>query len=345
MLLSKRLANASKKGFHDLFMMRRVREDLRNLLRQGIIIDGRRGSTNSRNAFHYPHSHHRLLDERMSRNQWAITGLIYHDLYLDGKALVEKENVGFDLTKSDLYPSFVKYLTVKGVGLRMADSHTGGVPANQLGSVSNYCALYVFRRRPTAKGVGLRVADSHTGNHPEDGFTPLETIRRLLVVIGRRSYSGFEGDAFEPERRAQNDFATATFPWLDEFVADATALIGALLSKKSPTSHGVSVNLCPKGGVLPVERLYFDQASAFKLIYLWHVQCDAIMVEIPPFGRLSFVLPLGAQVLGGLRSAPLCTFIGEASCVALSLMGFNFEGSCVALSCGDKCIVLLQKRR
>ncbi|GJY04197.1 putative reverse transcriptase domain-containing protein, partial [Tanacetum coccineum] len=58
-----------------------------------------------------------------------------------------------------------------------------------------------FRRRPTAKGVGLRVADSYTGNHLEDGFTPLETIRRLLVVIRRRSHSGFEGEAFEPERR------------------------------------------------------------------------------------------------------------------------------------------------
>ncbi|GJV93248.1 hypothetical protein Tco_1541061 [Tanacetum coccineum] len=58
-----------------------------------------------------------------------------------------------------------------------------------------------FRRRPTAKGVGLCVADSHTGNHPEDGFTPLKTIRRLLVVIRRRSHSGFKGEAFEPERR------------------------------------------------------------------------------------------------------------------------------------------------
>ncbi|GKE18400.1 hypothetical protein Tco_1425977 [Tanacetum coccineum] len=54
---------------------------------------------------------------------------------------------------------------------------------------------------PTAKGVGLRVADSHTGNHPKDGFTPLKTIRRLLVVIGRRSHSSFKGGAFKPERR------------------------------------------------------------------------------------------------------------------------------------------------
>ncbi|GKB23867.1 hypothetical protein Tco_0863268 [Tanacetum coccineum] len=67
-----------------------------------------------------------------------------------------------------------------------------------------------FRRRPTAKGVGLRMADSHTGNHLEDGFTPLETIRRLLVVIGRRSHSGFEWEAFELERRVQ-----LLLPWVD----------------------------------------------------------------------------------------------------------------------------------
>ncbi|GJZ45630.1 hypothetical protein Tco_0593226 [Tanacetum coccineum] len=53
------------------------------------------------------------------------------------------------------------------------------------------------------EGVGLRVADSHTGNHPKGGFTPFETIRRLLVVIGRRSHSGFEGETFEPERRSK----------------------------------------------------------------------------------------------------------------------------------------------
>ncbi|GJX93108.1 hypothetical protein Tco_0347694 [Tanacetum coccineum] len=51
------------------------------------------------------------------------------------------------------------------------------------------------------EGVGLRVVDSHTGNHPEGGFTPFETIQRFLVVIGRRSHSGFEGEAFEPKRR------------------------------------------------------------------------------------------------------------------------------------------------
>ncbi|GKD98540.1 hypothetical protein Tco_1382437, partial [Tanacetum coccineum] len=81
--------------------------------------------------------------------------LVYHDLYLGGKALVERENVGFDLTKSDLCPSFIK-------------DHT-------------------------AKGVGLRVVDSHTGNHHEDDFTPLETIQRFLGIIGSRSLSSSKG--------------------------------------------------------------------------------------------------------------------------------------------------------
>ncbi|GJY47502.1 hypothetical protein Tco_0436565 [Tanacetum coccineum] len=35
--------------------------------------------------------------------------------------------------------------------------------------------------------------------------------------------------------QASNDFATAMFPWLDEFIADAAAPIKALLSKKPPT--------------------------------------------------------------------------------------------------------------
>ncbi|GJQ93092.1 hypothetical protein Tco_0004231 [Tanacetum coccineum] len=71
-----------------------------------------------------------------------------------------------------------------------------------------------FRQRPTAKGVGLRVVDSHTGNHPEDGFRPLETIRRLLVVIRRRSHLDFEGEAFEPERRMLPiiSISTACYP-------------------------------------------------------------------------------------------------------------------------------------
>ncbi|GKD23256.1 hypothetical protein Tco_1224959, partial [Tanacetum coccineum] len=65
------------------------------------------------------------------------------------------ENVGFDLVRCYLCPSFI-------------EGHT-------------------------AKGVGLQVANSHIGNHREDAFTPLETIQRFLGVIGSRSLSGLEG--------------------------------------------------------------------------------------------------------------------------------------------------------
>ncbi|GJY53997.1 hypothetical protein Tco_0445661 [Tanacetum coccineum] len=75
----------------------------------------------------------------VSYNLRWIPGLVYQDLYLGGKALVERENVGFDLTKSDLCPSFVEDHIVKG--------------------------------------VRLCVVNSNTGNHSKDDFTPLETIR------------------------------------------------------------------------------------------------------------------------------------------------------------------------
>ncbi|GKB56446.1 hypothetical protein Tco_0912632 [Tanacetum coccineum] len=50
------------------------------------------------------------------------------------------------------------------------------------------------------------------------------------VKVYRSSYN-------KEHTQASNDFATATFLWLDEFVADAATPIEALLSKKPPTQH------------------------------------------------------------------------------------------------------------
>ncbi|GKA90303.1 hypothetical protein Tco_0812173 [Tanacetum coccineum] len=63
--------------------------------------------------------------------------------------------------------------------------------------------LVMFRQRPPAKGVGLRVADSHTGNHPEDDW-PLETIRRPYSIIRKRILFELEREAFEPEGRVRH---------------------------------------------------------------------------------------------------------------------------------------------
>ncbi|GKD71357.1 hypothetical protein Tco_1325447 [Tanacetum coccineum] len=65
----------------------------------------------------------------------------------------------------------------------------------------DYLTFALVSSKAHREGVGLPMVDSHTGNHLEGGFTPLETIQRLLVVIGRRAHSGFEWETFEPERR------------------------------------------------------------------------------------------------------------------------------------------------
>ncbi|GJV55761.1 hypothetical protein Tco_1456766 [Tanacetum coccineum] len=95
---------------------------------------------------------------------------------------------------------------VQGVSLRI----TSGVRRNRLeqGLAHKSVILEVFHDlrgdcrvvyhdlclgRPTAKGVGLRVESSHTGNHREDDFTPLETIRRFLGIIGSKSLSSSNG--------------------------------------------------------------------------------------------------------------------------------------------------------
>ncbi|GKD37874.1 hypothetical protein Tco_1258081, partial [Tanacetum coccineum] len=62
----------------------------------------------------------------------VILRVMYHDPYFGGKSLIEMENVGLTFA--------------------------------QVSSKAH------------REGVGLRVADSHTGNHPEGGFTPFKTI-------------------------------------------------------------------------------------------------------------------------------------------------------------------------
>ncbi|GKF77359.1 hypothetical protein Tco_0229829, partial [Tanacetum coccineum] len=60
------------------------------------------------------------------------------------ESLGREENVGFNLVRCYLCPSFIE--------------------------------------GDTTKDVGLRVANSHTSNHRGDDFTPLETIRRFLKL-------------------------------------------------------------------------------------------------------------------------------------------------------------------
>nr|GEY02740.1 hypothetical protein [Tanacetum cinerariifolium] len=53
-------------------------------------------------------------------------------------------------------------------------------------------------------------------------------------LVGKLVSSAITYGCCRAYEQASNDFATVTFPWLDEFVADATAPIETLLSKKPP---------------------------------------------------------------------------------------------------------------
>nr|GEW61906.1 hypothetical protein [Tanacetum cinerariifolium] len=146
-------------------------------------------------------------------HEYLVSGLLPDDPKESRKIKVKKPQ--YKLIRGNLYirsfyTSWLHYLALPQTDDIVKAVHKG-VNTNENTTLSEAHGVSMritsgvrFRRRPTTKGVRLRVMDSHTGNHPEDGFMPLETIRRLLVVIGRRSHSGFEGEAFEPERRVRH---------------------------------------------------------------------------------------------------------------------------------------------
>nr|GEZ28168.1 hypothetical protein [Tanacetum cinerariifolium] len=61
-----------------------------------------------------------------------------------------------------------------------------------------------------------------------------EQVAAMKEPFDLSNAKGYHSSYQKDHTQASNDFATATFPWLDEFVADATALIETLLSKKPP---------------------------------------------------------------------------------------------------------------
>nr|GEX49873.1 hypothetical protein [Tanacetum cinerariifolium] len=131
---------------------------------------------------------------------------MYHDLYLGGKVVVERKNVGFDLTKSDLCPSFVEDLT--------------------------------------SMGVGLPVVDSYIGNHHEDGFTPLETIRRFLCISGSKSYSESKGIPSSrrggPKIKSLVDFLSTDLPTTYKGLMETTYIwikAKEMATNRSPNDH------------------------------------------------------------------------------------------------------------
>ncbi|GJZ43973.1 hypothetical protein Tco_0591228, partial [Tanacetum coccineum] len=74
---------------------------------------------------------------------------------------------------------------------------------------------------------------------------------------------------------ASNDLATATFPWLNNFVADPSTLIEALLSKKPLTLQ----RLAPLRTQVPLVSSQRATLSSVLASNLMHPTTDASVVK------------------------------------------------------------------
>ncbi|GJV75458.1 hypothetical protein Tco_1507042 [Tanacetum coccineum] len=61
-----------------------------------------------------------------------------------------------------------------------------------------------------------------------------EQVAAMKEPFDLSKAKGYHSSYQKDHTQASNDFFTSTFPWLDEFLADATTLIKTLLSKKPP---------------------------------------------------------------------------------------------------------------
>nr|GEV54977.1 putative transposase (putative), gypsy type [Tanacetum cinerariifolium] len=66
-------------------------------------------------------------------------------------------------------------------------------------------------------------------------YAAIELVAAMKEPFDLSKAKGYHSSYKKEHSQASNDFATAMFPWLDEFVADVAAPIEALLSKKPPT--------------------------------------------------------------------------------------------------------------
>ncbi|GJT59609.1 hypothetical protein Tco_1003142 [Tanacetum coccineum] len=67
-----------------------------------------------------------------------------------------------------------------------------------------------------------------------------EQVADMKEPFDLSKVKGYRSSYKKDHTQASNDLATATFPWLDEFVADPPAPIEALLSKKPPSLQSPS---------------------------------------------------------------------------------------------------------
>ncbi|GKD68953.1 hypothetical protein Tco_1323043, partial [Tanacetum coccineum] len=70
-------------------------------------------------------------------------------------------------------------------------------------------------------------------------YSAMKLVSAMKEPFDLSKAKGYRSSYKKEHTQASNDFATTTFPWLDEFVTNAATPIEALLSKKPPTLDAI----------------------------------------------------------------------------------------------------------
>ncbi|GJW78848.1 hypothetical protein Tco_0140530 [Tanacetum coccineum] len=94
-----------------------------------------------------------------------------------------------------------------------------------------YAAMELVHSDELGRLVGTLVSSAITYGR----CRAYEQVAAMKEPFDLSKAKGYRSSYTKENTQASNDFATTTFPWLDNLIADAAALIEALLSKKPPT--------------------------------------------------------------------------------------------------------------
>ncbi|GKD83661.1 hypothetical protein Tco_1350500 [Tanacetum coccineum] len=96
-----------------------------------------------------------------------------------------------------------------------------------------YAAIELVHSDELGRLVGTLVSSAITYGR----CRAYEQVAAMKEPFELSKAKGYHSSYKKEHTQASNDFSTAMFPWLDEFIVDAAAPIEALLSKKPPTLH------------------------------------------------------------------------------------------------------------
>ncbi|GJU98783.1 hypothetical protein Tco_1328054 [Tanacetum coccineum] len=184
------------------------------------------------------------LDNQMDLKLLDLHGRCYAR---PGKGPVRRNAKGFEPNMKLLWPSYqvtLSALELKVTSLEADKARLEAVEASLRRKIEElrqdrrnvvlkavpYAVMKLVHSDELGRLVGKLVSSAITYGR----CRAYEQVAAMKEPFDLSKVKGYRSSYQKKHTQASNDFATTTFPWLDEFVADVAALIEALLSKKPP---------------------------------------------------------------------------------------------------------------